>query len=810
MKTPNEVARDLIARGYKPVPIPIGSKGPTLANWPRVPIGIDNVDTYFQGPLNIGVQMGQTSGGLTDVDLDCAEAVELAEYFLPKTHSVYGRSGKRRSHHLYICRDAEDRASIKLSDEQKACIIELRLGGGKKGAQSLVPGSIHPSGEPYEWDEDDEPAEVSCADLKAAIVRIAAGVLISRHWPSQRRHDAALRCGGFFARVGWEVETIGMFLEAVQVVAGVSNREHVENGCQAAMDQAKLHLQDGKGYGLPAMEEFFGADVAKALAKIVSFQANATDPISTDGRPIMKVIGGNTAILATLAEEVLLSSGIQFYQRSNILLRPVISTVETFRGRRTTVAHLLEVTDTYMRDVLSRVASWWRMDLRSGRWISIDPPGEVASIILSRSGEWKFPVVSGVITTQTLRPDGSILFSPGYDAMTRLLLVDPPPIREIKEKPTREDALRSLKMLEDLLSEFPLDNDVSQSVALSCLITPVVRGAFPVAPMHAIDAPIAGSGKSYLLDTAAVIAIGELMPVIAAGRTEEETEKRLGAALLASQSLITLDNVNGELGGDALCQIVERPRPQVRILGKSELVDVESRGTSLFANGNNLIIVGDLGRRVIRCRLDPQMEEPELRDFTGSPVSSVLADRGAYVSACLTICRAYISAGRPGLARRLASFEGWSDTVRSALIWLGKADPVASMAASKIEDPERAALLAMLETWSEVIGTGKINKIRLKEVVDICNETQLTAAEVNGVEYKWPDLNVAVKSVAGKGRIIDLNSFGYWMRSKKNRVVAGMRFERIAQSNGTFWWVQRDDNVVSPGSGTEMRFGGER
>ena len=92
-------------------------------------------------------------------------------------------------------------------------------------------------------------------------------------------------------------------------------------------------------------------------------------------------------------------------------------------------------------------------------------------------------------------------------------------------------------------------------------------------PMHVVDAPVPGAGKSYVLDTTAVISTGQLMPVIAAGRTAEETEKRLGSALLAGQPLITIDNVSGELSGDALCQIIERPRPQVRILGKSELVD---------------------------------------------------------------------------------------------------------------------------------------------------------------------------------------------------------------------------------------------
>jgi hypothetical protein len=38
-----------------------------------------------------------------------------------------------------------------------------------------------------------------------------------------------------------------------------------------------------------------------------------------------------------------------------------------------------------------------------------------------------------------------------------------------------------------------------------------------------------------------------------------------------------------------------------------------------------------------------------------------------------------IVAGRPNRADRLASFEGWSDLVRSAVVWLGKAHCVDSM-----------------------------------------------------------------------------------------------------------------------------------
>ena len=83
-------------------------------------------------------------------------------------------------------------------------------------------------------------------------------------------------------------------------------------------------------------------------------------------------------------------------------------------------------------------------------------------------------------------------------------------------------------------------------MGLSAIISTVCRGAYPVVPMHIIDAPAAGSGKSYLLSTVSRIATGQPMPVLGAGKNEEELEKRLGAAVIHGQSLVCIDNVVGE------------------------------------------------------------------------------------------------------------------------------------------------------------------------------------------------------------------------------------------------------------------------
>src|SRR4051812_11530345 len=102
--------------------------------------------------------------------------------------------------------------------------------------------------------------------------------------------------------------------------------------------------------------------------------------------------------------------------------------------------------------------------------------------------------------------------------------------------------------------------------------------------------------------------------------------------LLGAVPIISPDNVNGELGGEALCQMIERPLVRVRILGKSAVPELECRAM-FFATGNNLVLVGDMTRRAVLCTLDAGMERPELRPFGFDPIKRVLADRGAYVAA---------------------------------------------------------------------------------------------------------------------------------------------------------------------------------
>src|SRR5262249_34813719 len=158
--------------------------------------------------------------------------------------------------------------------------------------------------------------------------------------------------------------------------------------------------------------------------------------------------------------------------------------------------------------------------------------------------------------------------------------------------------------------------------------------------------------------------------------------------------------------GEFLCQLIERPLVLVRILGFSEQVKIANCFTVL-ANGNNIEIAEDLVRRTIQCSLDAGMEHPEQRQFHRDPVEMVLADRGLYIAAVLMVVRAYICAGKPNKPEPFMSFGAWSDLVRGSLMWLGRADPVKTVADLGQADPVRESRAAVFTALASYLPVGQ-------------------------------------------------------------------------------------------------------
>lgn len=479
----------------------------------------------------------------------------------------------------------------------------------------------------------------------------------------------------------------------------------------------------------------------------------------------IRVLAGKRHIAADQGLQALDAAKVQFFQRDKTLVRCTVAKAKASDGSIIDVPSIVAVTSPVIARELGKASAWEKINAK-GKPVPIDPPKEVVDQIAAMQGEWPFPPLAGVTGTPTLRPDGSVLSEPGYDAVTGLFLISPPPMPELPEHPTFADASDALEILNNLLSEFPFvvepdGREISKSVAISMILTAVLRGALaPAVPMHVVTAPQPGSGKSYLADIASAIATGERCPVVASSPAPDETEKRLIGSALLGFPLISMDNINDILTGDFLAQVTERPILQVRPLGSSTMIRLSNNFT-LFANGNNITATADMVRRTVRCSLDADRENPEERQFSQDPVAMVMADRGKYIAACLTIGRAYIVAGYPNRLPRLPSFNAWSDLVRSALTWLSWPDPCASMDLARADDPVKQNRAAVFNAWEQEIGTGI--RIKTAELIDLA--TQFVTEG-----YVRPTLHSALKAIGMDKKTSGLSPerIGKWLGMNKN------------------------------------------
>lgn len=187
-------ARSYMARGFQPVPIPKGEKGPKLPNWEQGGFEANN----FSPTQNIGLILDKS--GLTEVDYDCEEAAFVGSRFLPRGLEV-GRNGKLRKS-LYrvgldkVYRDIGGYEDGKLKPGAK--LLEVR----HERKQALIPPSMHPSGERVEWLNETEPPKIDADELEGQCDRVAAAALIARHLPESGRNDLAMAYSGFFLRKG--------------------------------------------------------------------------------------------------------------------------------------------------------------------------------------------------------------------------------------------------------------------------------------------------------------------------------------------------------------------------------------------------------------------------------------------------------------------------------------------------------------------------------------------------------------------------------------------------------------------------------
>ncbi|MDO8795202.1 MAG: hypothetical protein Q7J25_11340 [Vicinamibacterales bacterium] len=496
------------------------------------------------------------------------------------------------------------------------------------------------------------------------------------------------------------------------------------------------------------------------------------------GRVVMR--GGELPKIVDRAERTLLT-GSTIYQRGGMLTRPI--KLDTAIGEDNHVRReagstmLVSVREAWLLEQLARRLKWFRYNEATDQLAPADPYPIYARTLLSR-GEWRFPVLRGVVTAPTLARDGRIISEPGFDVASGLLVdIAPGTFPPVPLAPTKADARKALEHLAIPLRKFPFVDDAAKAVALSALLTGLVRVSLRTAPLHGYDAPTAGTGKSLLAEMVGLLATGNRPPALSQGKSEEEDEKRLSTILFAGDPVIHIDNCERPISGDFLCSMLTQELLQARILGLSERRVLPSTALVL-ASGNNLTLAGDASRRSVICRLDAQMERPDTRAFDFDCHAEVLASRPELVVAGLTILRAYHLAGRPEKLTPMGSFTDW-EWVRGALVWLGCADPADTRSAILDSDPRRDELTTVMNLWEEAFGESRI------DVAEITTQADAQQEHPNVTVRALRDKFV---EVACRGKWSG-KSVGWWLRRNKDRVIGGRCFRCDQSGNRQQWWL---------------------
>jgi len=431
--------------------------------------------------------------------------------------------------------------------------------------------------------------------------------------------------------------------------------------------------------------------------------------------------------------------------------------------------------DLVRRD-LARYAEVFKWDQRQECYSPADLSTTCAKALLAATPELvAFPIVKGIATVPIMRNDGTISLADGYDSHSQFIF-DPGGLDftrlSIPPAPTSSDVGAALLTLKEPLQDFSFVSEADRSVVLSAILSSVARPTLRTCPLHGFSAPSFGAGNTLLCEIVSEISTGTRITTVAPGHSQEELEKRVDSLVLAGDPLVCLDNISEPLGGNNLCALLTSGSCRVRILGCSDVVSVAS-STLWLATGTNLVMRGDMVRRSVVARLDPNVENPEYRENFAIPdlLSWVHINRIPLLSAVYTILRGHAMAGQPCPTRCLGSFDSWSTGIRGALCWAGEADPVDTQASIAAEDPIATTRALVFESIFIVKGKEVWTCTGLAQTVARAKDNDLSVTSSESAMAE------ALAMACRNGRF-DVHSLSYFFRSSRDVICGGYKLVR--------------------------------
>lgn len=301
-----------LTRGIYPVPLEKGTKRPKgekngsakgANGWTKLRLTEETIPDHFNNEDNIGGLWGEPSAWAVDIDLDTVEAQNVAPYFLPET-LVYGRHQAPHSHYIYHCRNAQ---TMKFHTKEVGMIVEIR----STGSQSVLPPSVHPTGDRYRIDHDVDIADIGWGELKKVVSRVAAAAISAHYYPEAgSRHDYVHATTGCLLHAKWPEAEVRNFMEAVR--SGAEDEESADRD-GTINNTIKSFQNGGNVQGFPSLSQFMPALDLQNLKRYLGLDKvipdNDVAPDSVSAEPVLGIsdrlldVGGLVGRIAKWASQ---------------------------------------------------------------------------------------------------------------------------------------------------------------------------------------------------------------------------------------------------------------------------------------------------------------------------------------------------------------------------------------------------------------------------------------------------------------------------------------------------------------------------
>lgn len=446
-----------------------------------------------------------------------------------------------------------------------------------------------------------------------------------------------------------------------------------------------------------------------------------------------------------------------------------------------------QVTTAVMLRILADVAIWIeiRKD-KKGNLHEYDahPTATVAGYILSMA-EWPmFPTLAGIVSGPIFTPDGLLHAHQGYSTQSKFFNTIDIPFGDTAPTLANVTAARAL-IMDDLLVDFPFVDQASRANAVALLLLPFVRQMISSqTPMHLIDAPDAGTGKGLLADLLGIVATGQPLDAVQACRDDDEWRKRISAALLMGNQHLFIDNIpqGSDFGSGALASALTQEFYTDRLLGTNDTIRIRVRSI-WCASGNNVVPTTEIARRCVWIRLDANAERPHER--TGFKHQYVkrwaTENRGALVTAVITLINGWMQAGRPDYnGKLLGSYEGWTALIGGLLQHIG-IDGFLGNHAELMESgtSDHAPLAAFVAEWYRRHGQTETESAKLFKIASYPDDDRENPAE-------W--LNLLSAQLGGGKQQSRSTRLGVLLKRYKDRVISGCKIQQSTVSGGSPRW----------------------